>query len=99
MRVQVGMGVCRQFTWRQMIIRLVFATISLAAFTTYATKIICRLREMNKKYLTLEQKGLLGLVFLIPRACDQINSLSLDKIRCPMDPYRIIPDNSDFIEQ
>ena len=54
-----------KFTWRQIIIRLVFATISLAAFIAYATKIICRVREKHKKYLTLEQKSLLGLVFFL----------------------------------
>ena len=34
----------------------------------------------------------------MPRTCDQQKNPGLDKTNCPLDPYRILPDNSDFMD-
>lgn len=35
----------------------------------------------------------------LPRNCDMQKNPGLDKTNCPLDPYRIIPDKSDFMDQ
>lgn len=35
----------------------------------------------------------------LPRTCDQAKNPGLDKTNCPLDPYRIMPDKSDFMDQ
>lgn len=35
----------------------------------------------------------------MPRNCDQQKNPGLDKTNCPLDPYRILPDKSDFMDQ
>lgn len=34
----------------------------------------------------------------MPRTCDQQKAPGLDKSNCPLDPYRIQPDKSDFMD-
>jgi len=35
----------------------------------------------------------------LPRTCDQMKNPGLDKTNCPLDPYKIQPDKSDFMDQ
>ena len=35
----------------------------------------------------------------LPRQCDQMKNPGLDKPNCPLDPYRIQADKSDFMDQ
>lgn len=42
------------------------------------------------------KKGFAGTQ--LPRQCDQAKNPGADKAMCPLDPYRIIADKSDFMD-
>jgi len=46
------MYVDKDYTFRQILIRALFAIVSLVIFMAYATKLICRVKSKHKKYLT-----------------------------------------------
>ena len=50
----------------------------------------------HQKTLTMKS-GFAGTQ--MPRTCDQQKNPGMDKTGCPLDPYRIVADKSDFMDQ
>ena len=62
-----------------------------------STKVVLRCSNcQHEKELTMKQ-GFSGTQ--LPRSCDQAKNPGMDKSQCPLDPYRIVPDKSDFMDQ
>ena len=62
-----------------------------------STKVVIKCSNCgHEKSLTMKS-GFAGT--LLPRQCDQMKNPGLDRTSCPVDPYRILPDKSDFMDQ
>ena len=62
-----------------------------------STKVVLRCNNCGHEKTLNMKSGFAGT--MLPRSCDQMKNPGLDKTSCPMDPYRIIPDKSDFMDQ
>lgn len=62
-----------------------------------STKIVIKCSNCGHEKQLAMKTGFAGTQ--LPRSCDMALNPGFDKTKCPMDPYRILPDKSDFMDQ
>jgi len=62
-----------------------------------STRVVIRCSNCGHEKSLIMKNGFAGTQ--LPRTCDMQKNPGLDKTNCPLDPYRIIPDKSDFMDQ